>query len=156
MPFTVLPASSANADEIAVLLRRSIVELCSIDHGGNPERYEPWLGNKTAETVERWIHGAGRVFCAIDHTRRVIGVAMGSAEGEVLLNYVLPEARFTGVSKSLMRAVEEYFQDRGLEMSHLKSTATAENFYRSLGYVETGEPEHRRGMTFRYFAKGLN
>lgn len=155
MPFTITPAISANAREIAILLRRSITELCVADHGGDPERYGPWLANKTTENVEAWINGPGRVFSAHDRGGKVIGVAMGSTDGEVQLNYVLPEARFSGVSKMLMRAVEDYFVARGLTVSRLKSTETATRFYRSIGYAETGEVEIRRAMTFRQFEKGL-
>lgn len=155
MPFTILTASSADSHEIANVLRRSILELCSADHGNDPRRFEPWLRNKTAADVEDWIHGNGRVFNAVDERRRVIGVAMGSPDGEVLLNYVLPEARNSGVSKMLMRAVEDYFRERGVETARLKSTETADRFYRSIGYIETGEVEARKGMTQRQFEKAL-
>lgn len=155
MPFTIVPASSVDSEEIANLLRRSIRELCQADHQIDPDRVEPWLKNKTADNVERWIHGPGRVFSAMDLQRSVIGVGMGSPEGEVLLNYVATEARFSGVSKMLMRAVEDYFRDRGLTTSVLQSTGTAENFYRSIGYVETGQAELHRGMICRKFEKAL-
>ncbi|MCX2722832.1 GNAT family N-acetyltransferase [Roseibium salinum] len=155
MPLTVVPSSSTDAQEIAILLQRSITELCVADHGSDPDKYGPWLANKTAENVRGWIEAPGRVFSALDGHGRVIGVAMGSTDGEVLLNYVLPEARFSGVSKRLMRAVENYFVERGLTVSRLKSTQTAAWFYRSIGYVETGEKEERKAMTFRQFEKAL-
>ncbi|MCV0426469.1 MAG: GNAT family N-acetyltransferase [Roseibium sp.] len=155
MPFTVLPANSMDADEIALLLRRSILELCIGDHGNDPENFEPWLKNKTPDNVERWISGNNRMFSAIDQSRRVIGVGMGTTNGEVVLNYVLPDARCIGVSKALMRALEDYFRERGLEVSILKSTSTAERFYRSIGYSETGKTEIRRDMVFRQFKKAL-
>lgn len=155
MPFTVMRASSADAHEIAQLLRRSIVELCTSDHGNDPDRIEPWLARKTAESIETWIDGPGGTFVAQDHDKKVLGFGMGSPQGHVLLNYVLPEARFTGVSKALMRAVEDYFRDRGLDEVHLKSTSTAEGFYRGLGYTETGESDTDLDMTFRGFKKAI-
>ncbi|MES0882200.1 GNAT family N-acetyltransferase [Roseibium sp. SCP14] len=155
MPFTIVPANCTDAEEIAVLLRRSIIELCQNDHGNSPERYEPWLKNKTAENVERWIRGPGRVFSAVDQNRRVVGISMGTPDGEVVLNYVLPEARYCGVSKMLMNAIEDYFRDRGLSSSILNSTCTAENFYRSIGYSETGRVELHREMMCRQFRKAL-
>ncbi|WP_082837021.1 GNAT family N-acetyltransferase [Labrenzia sp. OB1] len=155
MPFTIIAASSADSHEIAIVLRRSIMELCSDDHDNNPKKYEPWLKNKTAANIENWIHGQGGVFTAVDPHRKVLGVAMGSPDGEVLLNYVLPDVRCTGISKMLMRTLEDYFRDRGLERARLTSTETARRFYHSLGYSETDEIETRRGMTFRRFEKVL-
>ncbi|MEM9633755.1 MAG: GNAT family N-acetyltransferase [Pseudomonadota bacterium] len=144
-----------DAEEIATLLRRSIVELCHDDHGNDPQRYDPWLKNKTAENVERWIRGSGRVFSAIDEKGKVVGVGMGTPDGEVVLNYVLPEARHSGVSKMLMKTIEDYFRDRGLASSVLNSTCTAEKFYRSIGYAETGRVELHREIMCRQFRKAL-
>ncbi|MEP4766981.1 MAG: GNAT family N-acetyltransferase [Roseibium sp.] len=155
MPFTVEPANSVDAHEIAKLLHRSIIELCTDDHAGDPGRYEPWLDNKTAENVDSWISGTGKCFTAIDENRKVLGVALGRLDGHVLLIYVLPEARFTGVSKALIRALESCFQDRGLDDIHVKSTATAERFFRSLGYSETGETDVQNYMTFHTFKKAI-
>ena len=155
MPFSIQLARSADSHEIAVLLRRSIIELCSDDHGDDPERYQSWLKNKTPEQVERWIHGPGRMFAASDETNRVLGVASGSPDGHVLLNYVLPEARGIGVSKSLMRALEDYFADCGLDEIQLKSTRTAQRLYRSLGYKETEVVDTREGMTFYAYSKDI-
>ena len=154
MPFTIMRANSTDAYEIADLLRRSIIELCTKDHDGDPARYEPWLANKTPDWVEKWIDGPGRVFTAHD-PHRIIGVAMASPDGEVLLNYVLPDMRFKGVSKALMRAVESYFQDNGLDEARLRSTATAARFYQRLGYVESGESVTRKGMEFPWLKKVL-
>ncbi|MTH96325.1 GNAT family N-acetyltransferase [Roseibium sp. RKSG952] len=155
MPYRISPASSADSHEIAALLRRSIIKLCVPDHGGDPEKYESWLENKTPENVEKWISGPGRMFVAQDTDRRILGVAMGSPDGHVLLNYVLPEARFSGVSRALLGAVEDYFRDCFVDVSCLKSTGTAERFYRARGYVETGEVDVRKDMSFRSFRKDL-
>ncbi|MBD8894057.1 GNAT family N-acetyltransferase [Roseibium litorale] len=154
MPLDVRRAIAEDAEQVANLLRRSIIELCTPDHLGDPERYERWIANKTPENALKWIEGPGAVFVAVTECR-VSGVGMGSPDGEVLLNYVLPDARFSGVSKALMEAVEAYFVDAGLKTSKLKSSGTAERFYRSLGYAETGEVEVHRGMTFRSFRKSL-
>ncbi len=155
MPYTIARASSAYSHEIAELLRRSITELCTFDHGDDPDRLGPWLETKTAETVEGWIDGPGGAFMAQDQDRKILGMAMGNPQGQILLNYVLPDVRFSGISKALMRAVEGYFQDRGLEEVFLNSTATAERFYRALGYVETGQSEVADNMTFRSFKKAI-
>jgi len=155
MPYTVARASSADSHEIAKLLRRSIIELCQSDHGDEPDRYEAWLKTKSADQVEKWIDGPGGAFVAQDQDKRILGFVMGSPSGQVLMTHVLPEARFTGVSKALMRAVEDYFRDRGLDLAHLNSTGTADRFYRAIGYTETGGSETQLDMTFRAFQKAI-
>lgn len=155
MPFKIEPASSADAHEVALLLRRSIIELCSADHGESADRYRAWIESKTPENVEKWITAPGVFLAATDHTRRVLGVAAGRPDGQVLLNYVLPDVRLTGVSKALMRALEDYYRDRGLDEVRLTSTRTAEQFYRSLRYLETDELDTRVDMTFRGFREVL-
>ncbi|EFO33828.1 gnat family acetyltransferase [Roseibium sp. TrichSKD4] len=155
MPFTVNRANSIDCYEIAALLRRSIIELCTADHDGDPEKYEPWIANKTPDWVEKWIEGQGRVVAARD-MQKVIGVAMASPDGEVLLNYVLPEARFTGVSKAMMRALEDYVRDNGRSEIRLKSTVTAARFYRSLGYVESDDKLTGMDVDGLWLKKALN
>jgi len=148
----------ADAAEIAVLLQRSILELCVADHGNDPKKLDPWLANKTPNSVCRWIAAPGCLLsaCLKDNTgRRIAGVAMGNEAGEVLLNYVHPEMRYSGVSKALMAAVEGYFVGRGLVHARLTSTRTAERFYRSIGYVETGKIDLHRGMPVLPFQKDL-
>ncbi|MBO9426560.1 GNAT family N-acetyltransferase [Labrenzia sp. R4_1] len=155
MPYTVARASSADSHEIALLLRASIIELCGLDHGDNPDRYKAWLKNKTAANVESWIDGPGAAFVVQDQEKRILGFAMGTPKGHIPLMHVLPDARLTGVSKTLMRALEDTFRDRGLDEAHLSSTLTAERFYKSVGYAETGETKTQLDMTFRCFKKGL-
>ncbi|WP_417689598.1 GNAT family N-acetyltransferase [Roseibium sp.] len=155
MPFTIETASSADAHEIAALLRRSIVELCTEDHDGDPGRYKAWVANKTADQVEKWIGEPGCFFSARDADGKVLGVAAGTLDGAITLNYVLPEARFSGVSKALMRAVERHFREWGIEEASLESSATARRFYLSLGYEETGTGKRVGGMAFSRLSKSL-
>ena len=54
-----------------------------------------------------------------------------------MLNYVAPEARFTGVSKALLAEMESKAQSIGLPHCTVESTMTAERFYRSAGYSES-------------------
>lgn len=43
----IIPATAADADKGASLLRRSITDLCHIDLGGEPLAIEAWAANKT-------------------------------------------------------------------------------------------------------------
>jgi GNAT superfamily N-acetyltransferase len=55
------------------------------------------------------------------------------------LNYVAPAARFRGVSKALVAALEATARNLGLAECRLESTQTALQFYRRLGYVDAKE-----------------
>lgn len=153
--FSIVPASITDAEAIAHLLRRSIVELCETDHGNDPKRYEAWLADKTADDMRAAIGGEGPLLITVDDRNRMIGVCGGSADGKVYLNYILPEARHKGVSKAQMQSLEDYYKDKGLPEIRLNSTKTAIRLYSSLGYVETGELEICEGITLRSFKKAI-
>ncbi|WP_386627901.1 GNAT family N-acetyltransferase [Sulfitobacter geojensis] len=60
-------------------------------------------------------------------------------DGEVLLNYVLPDARFSGVSIALLESLENVAVEVGCRECVLDSTKTAKKFYESCGYKSTNE-----------------
>jgi N-acetylglutamate synthase-like GNAT family acetyltransferase len=126
-------ARSDDANAACLVMRRSITELCALDHGGDAQLLAKWLSNKTAENVKRWI-SQSNVFVA-EQAGRILGVAALDGSGKITLNYVSPDARFRGVSKVLVRCMEEEAKARGLEECWLESTQTALRFYRDLGYA---------------------
>jgi N-acetylglutamate synthase-like GNAT family acetyltransferase len=119
------------------VIRRSITELCHADHGGNRVILEKWLSNKTVDNLTRWILQS-HVLVA-EEAGTIAGIAAMNDCGKITLNYVSPEARFRGVSKGLMRLLEERATALGLTECVLETTQTAARFYQSLGYVTTGE-----------------
>ena len=74
---------------------------------------------------------------------------------QVTLNYVVPEARFRGVSKELLSALEAYLRAEGHARSTLSSTRTAHRLYLAAGYVDAGEPQSWRGLTAFPMVKDL-
>ena len=134
---------AARAEDAAAacnVLRRSIAELCHADHGGDPAILEKWLANKTPEFVAGWIARTdGQVFVAVE-TDAVVGVAMVTDHGEILLNYVSPDARFRGVSKALLARLEATARTLGNLECTLTSTVTAHRFYLAAGYLDRGAP----------------
>jgi GNAT superfamily N-acetyltransferase len=70
--------------------------------------------------------------------------------GEIILNYVSPEARFRGVSRALLGALEARAAERGAAHCTLDSTETARRFYLANGYVEDGPPSGKFGMRSGY------
>jgi len=128
------------------VMRRSIAELCAADHGNDPAIVARWLANKTPETVRSWIAQRGNSLLLAVEDGAVLAVGSVTDKGEITLNYVAPDARFRGVSRTLMVALEARAMERGCAQFTLTSTATARRFYRSAGYVETAAPVMMFGM----------
>ena len=143
----VRPAQIADADRAIDVIRRSILELCLLDHQRDPATLSMWLANKTVDNMRRWI-AADTVLLAVEG-ERIAGVAAVRADGEVVLNYVAPEARFQGASRRLMHGVEVWASSRGLEWLTLDSTITALAFYLSTGWTVSGPPRPGFGVTTR-------
>jgi N-acetylglutamate synthase-like GNAT family acetyltransferase len=59
---------------------------------------------------------------------------MVDQRGEILLNYVRPDARFSGISKAILRALEDFARGKRIQRCFLQSTKTAKTFYESCGY----------------------
>lgn len=127
-------ATYSDADEGSLVLRRSIGELCGEDHGGDPAAIAGWISNKNPEMWRSWVdQEATELYVAIE-AERILGVGMMNAEGEIMLNYVSPDARLRGVSKALLNHMETEARRLGLAECSLDSTKTARNFYQSAGY----------------------
>jgi GNAT superfamily N-acetyltransferase len=79
-------------------------------------------------------------------------LAVGSVTdaGRITLNYVLPEARFQGASKALLRALEQRARQHGCRQISLTSTETARRFYLAAGYSETGPAPGEFGTSSGY------
>jgi N-acetylglutamate synthase-like GNAT family acetyltransferase len=138
-PAQIRTASVADADAICHVIRRSITECCVADHCNDPQLLDPWLSNKTPENVRRWIETAGAISVVALVQDGIAGVAMASAQGEVLLCYLIPEARFTGTGRAMLAAIEARATAAGITVLHLESTQTARSFYGRNGFV-TADP----------------
>ena len=149
--FGVRSAQPADAEEATAVLRASISVLCVADHDNDPEFLARWLENKTPRNVRTWTESPGR-FVVAEEPGRIVGVGTVLASGEITLNYVLPEARFRGVSKAVLDSLEGYLCANGTTRATLVSTRTAHRFYRAMGYVDVGQPEVADGLAeFRMF-----
>ena len=137
--WTFRPATVGDAEEACAVIRRSIIELCGADHDGDPAILDRWLANKTPDQMRRWI-GAnpGGVLAGVGGAG-IGGVGMVMPDGKIALNYVAPWARFGGVSKGLIGAMERCAAGWGLASCYLTSTITAYGFYCACGYQDAGE-----------------
>lgn len=142
-----VPADATAACEV---VRRSITELCYQDHRGDRVSLKHWLENKTPVNFETWIVSKEHVAFAAEHETKLVGFAMLNLRGYVALLYVSPEARFKGISKTLLAALEEGASAAGIRELRLQSSATALRFYLDRGYALTGPPDEGFGLTSGY------
>jgi GNAT superfamily N-acetyltransferase len=142
-----LPDDSEAACEV---MRRSIAELCIADHHGEPAIVGRWLANKQPDIVTSWIGNPENSMLVAVEDGAIVAVGLVTDTGEIQLNYVSPDARFRGVSRALVGALERRAIERGNRRCHLVSTETARRFYLSAGYVEDGPPQRRFGTTSSY------
>jgi GNAT superfamily N-acetyltransferase len=84
------------------------------------------------------------VLLAVEN-RSILAVGSVTDAGKITLNYVSPDARFRGVSRALLRALEARAAERGNTECTLTSTETARRLYRA-----NGSPVGEFGTTSGY------
>src|SRR4051812_29781991 len=126
-------AELADAPAACMVMQRSIIELCSADHHNDPDVLSRWLWNKTPEIVSSWIANPNNSMLLAVEGNVVLAVGSVTDDGEVQLNYVSPGARFRGVSRALMRGLEDRAREKAVTTCRLTSTETAHRFYRAIG-----------------------
>jgi GNAT superfamily N-acetyltransferase len=143
-------ATPTDTDAACDVLIRSISELCAADHGNDPAILGRWLSNKTPEIVAGWARQPGNSLLVAVEGDVLRGVGSVTDAGEITLNYVAPEARFRGVSRALLAALEVRAAERGNTRCTLTSTETAHRFYQSAGYGDDGKPVGNFGTSSGY------
>jgi len=148
-------ATAADAGPACDVLHRSIVECCTDDHRGDATALNAWLRNKTPQNVRSWILSKDHHAVTALVDGREAGFALSSKAGEVLLCYLVPEVRFTGVGKAMLAAIEAQARIDGIHTLRLESTGTARSFYLRNGFVESGRPLAAFGMESYPMEKAL-
>ena len=143
-------ATLEDADAACRVLRESISQLCFADHGNDPAILNAWLANKTPAIVAAWAAQEGNSLLLAVEGDAVLAVGSVTDAGQITLNYVAPLARFRGVSRALLKALEARAIERGNKRCTLTSSETAHRFYQSAGYVDEGAPTGHFGTRFGY------
>ena len=151
----VREATPADAEAMSRVLIASITALCERDHGGVPENLDRWLANKSPAGVRAWFDNPESWLLVAEQGNEVVGVGGFNERGEVMLNYVAPGARFSGVSTALLAATEKAMQAMGYDRATLTSTATAHEFYISRGWHDDGAPMSGFAVLVYPMAKSL-
>jgi GNAT superfamily N-acetyltransferase len=139
-------AVAADANAACQVLRASITELCVADHQNAPEVVAAWLANKTPQNIASWITDPTSIILVADDEGTICAVGGLTHAGEIALNYVASAARFCGVSKAMITALEEEAQGLGLTTVTLSSTLTARQFYKAAGFIENGDSSMKHGL----------
>ncbi len=142
MTLELRPATDGDAAAGMDVIRRSIKELCRADHHDDPAELAAWLANKTIDNWSGWLGRRDAALIVAEDAAALCGVGMVSFAGEIVVNYVAPEARFRGVSKAMMRELERLAFAQGARVATLESTVAAQPFYLAQGYtaIAGGDP----------------
>lgn len=131
------------------VLIASITTLCADDHEGDPERIAAWTANKSSDGVALMLANPDLHLFVAERDGVVLGVGAVNASGVIGLNYVAPEARFSGVSTALLQRLEDALAEQGHREGRLESTRTAQRFYERRGWQQQG-PRHSGRMVNGY------
>ena len=129
-------ATVQDAEAACEVTRRSITELCVADHKNDAAALARWLGNKTRDSFAGWMTHQNNSFLVAVEEGVIVGVGALTSTGEITLNYVSPDARFRGISRALLGALEGRARQQGNARCTLTSTKTAYRFYRDRGYTD--------------------
>ncbi len=143
-------AVAEDAEAACQVMRRSITELCLADHRNDPAVLQRWLGNKTPEFFMSWLGQSGNSLLVAVEDGEILAVGSVTDAGKITLNYVSPNARFRGVSRAMLGALEARAAERGNTRCVLISTETARRFYKASGYGEEGPSAGSFGTSASY------
>ena len=131
----IRPALPSEAEAAIDLVRRSITQLCVEDHQNDPMTLQGWLANKSAKNMRAWIETPGSFAFVADRDGAMAGVGVYTGAGDLMLLYVEPEARFSGISSALLAHMEESARALRLPSLHVSASRAARRFFLERGYV---------------------
>ena len=155
MNAVIRAATQADAGAACRLLCRSISECCSEDHRNDAAVLAAWLGNKTPENVASWFECASHHSIVASNGDDVVGVAIMTRQGRIVLFYISPDVRSTGTGKALLDALEAQAKEWQLRALQVASTLSARNFYQRNGFDYCGPARTAFGTDAVSMAKKL-
>jgi GNAT superfamily N-acetyltransferase len=143
----VRQAEPRDAEAAIDVLRRSITDLCTVDHRGDADTIEKWLANKTPQNFLSWLANSDNFCVVAEANNRLLGVGLLHRSGEVRLCYLAPGAQLQGIGKAIYLTLEEKAKAWGLRTLRLESTVSARTFYERLGYQPAGAAKPGFGIS---------
>ena len=156
MGIDIRQATPGDAPAACALLRRSIEEGCSADHGRRVEILEPWLSNKTPQTVGVWFSSPSNYAVVAQQGQELAGLALLTQAGKLALCYVMPGQWRHGIGSAMMRAVEAQARTWDIAKLHMHSPASGSGFFERLGYVNAGKDKACFGLECDFLWKQLD
>lgn len=147
-------ATHEDAAAVCAVVRRSIAECCAEDHHNDPPLIDIWLKNKTISNTLDWLKNPRAFPVVAEVNGSAMGFGMSQAD-EILLCYLVPEARFKGIGKSMLQTLEAHAAESGLSRLRLQSTRTALTFYQRNGFQQTGPAVSAFGLAVHPMAKTM-
>lgn len=120
------------------VLIASITELCDKDHRNDSEALAAWTRNKSVEGVAAMLANPDMVLLVAERDGAILAVGAVTRGGEIALNYVAPQARFSGISKAMLARLEATLAALGFLEGRLEATRTARRFYERAGWRADG------------------
>ena len=137
----VRPAVEADIEAMSAVMTASVAELCGADHHDDPDNIAAWVSNRTPQGVAKMLANPRQSFFVAEREGEVAAVGAVNRDGVVIFNYVSPAHRFQGVSRALLKHLEEVLRDWGHAEGKLTSTITAHRFYLDAGWSDDGAPD---------------
>lgn len=152
---SIRPAVPEDAGAITKLVRSSVSELCHDDHGGDVDKIDGWLENKTEDRITAWITAPDLFVFVTSCSTGIAAAGCHRNDGVILMNYVSPFYRFQGLSDGMLACLEASIFTLGLSSARLVSTRTAIPFYERRGWRAYGKPIPYTGVIGQPMAKTL-
>lgn len=133
-PIQTCKAKPADAGIISRIIERSIRIGCARDHRNQPQTLAAWTHSTTLEHIRHWLTDPRLHLNIALLQNKPVGVALASICGKVAFCYVQPESFRRGAGKALIRDLEAWLIDQGLQRVRLHCTRSSELFYQHLGY----------------------
>jgi GNAT superfamily N-acetyltransferase len=133
----IRPATVADAEAICRVAIRALRETNARDY--TPDVIARLVAGFLPQRIAAFI--ASRPF----YVALVQGTIVGTANLDgtaVRAVFVDPDHQSQGIGAGLMAAIEDLARTRSLTMLHVRSSITAEGFYKKLGYVAVGNKFH--------------
>jgi len=135
---TIRLATPEDAEAFAALLVRSIREVCGPDYNNDDAILAGWCVNKTPENMKQGIENPNNYWIVNLDNEIIVGTALMTIEGEILLCYLLPEYLGRGFGNAMLYDMLGFARESGLKKVTLESTRTACEFYLRNGFTQTG------------------
>ena len=135
--FLIRRASYNDAEDICVVHKRSILEICSKDY--TKFQITAWAGRP--QKASRWIEAMDRdQIWVVENDNTVYGFGhlaiMDEDNAEILGLYFVPSVIGLGLGKKLVKEMVEYTRLHGRTRISLYSTLTSKKFYESCGFLQ--------------------